>query len=102
MADTREILERPCMSFTFSYAEAFDRRSLEDIPKDDRRRIQRAMEEKLMTLPQVFGKPLRRSLRGYWSLRVGKYRVLYRIEKQHVYIFDIGYRSKIYARFAST
>ena len=41
--------------------------------------IKRAIEDKLATKPEVFGKPLRRSLKGYRSLRVGDYRVIFRI-----------------------
>lgn len=71
----------------------------EDIPQlapTIRARIKRAIETKLTTSPQDFGKPLRRSLKGYRKLRVGAYRVVFRIEHQTVYIFAIGHRSFIY------
>ncbi len=84
------------MSFSLSYAKAFDRKSLMRIGKVDRENIYTAIHTKLLHLPNVFGKPLRNSRRGYWSLRVGKYRIIYRIEDSIVRIFDIGHRSKIY------
>ena len=44
------------------------------------------------------GKLLRHRLQDRYSLRVGIYRIIYRIEKQEVtvYILDIGHRRNIY------
>lgn len=74
----------------------------EDIPalaKADGSRVRKAIEDKLMKAPEVFGKPLRRSLRGYRSLRVGDFRVIYRIEESSVKIFLIAHRSIVYERY---
>lgn len=71
----------------------------EDIPKLSsswREKIRSAIEEKLTTHPELFGKPLRRSLKGYRKLRVGDYRVVYRIESSAVKIFVIQHRSAVY------
>ena len=71
----------------------------EDIPKlgtSIRERVRRAIEDKLVTAPADFGVPLRRSLRGYWKLRVGDYRVIFRIEWLLVKIFVIQHRSVVY------
>ena len=46
----------------------------------DKNNIKKAIENKLAISPEIFGKPLRRSLKGYRKLRVGDYRVIYRIE----------------------
>lgn len=70
-----------------------------DIPKLSgaiKGRIKKAVEEKLLTYPDLFGKPLRRSLKGYRKLRVGDYRIIFRIEKQKVMIFVIQHRSVVY------
>lgn len=61
----------------------------------DRRRIQQAVEEKLAVNPNVFGKTLRRSLKGYRSLRSGNYRIVFRIENDSVKIFLIAHRSVV-------
>lgn len=73
------------------------------IPKDvrrlshaDRERVQRAIETKLTTRPQVFGKPLRRSLYGCWALRVEDHRVVYRIRGETVSVELIAHRSEVY------
>ena len=70
-----------------------------DIPKLSKRDklfISRAIETKLMERPEFFGKPLRNSLKGYRSLRVGDYRIVYRIEADFVKIFVIHHRSVVY------
>lgn len=72
-----------------------------DIPKlspSDKNRIKKAIEDKLITYPELFGKPLRRSLKGYRKLRVGDYRAIYRIEGKKVKIFYIGHRSIVYKK----
>lgn len=57
-----------------------------------------AIGEKLRERPEVFGKPLRQSLRGCRSLRVGDYRVVFRINKKTVYVLGIIHRSEGYGR----
>ena len=72
-----------------------------DIPKlstSDKNKIKKAIEEKLIYHPEIFGKPLRRSLKGYRKLRVGDYRVIYRIEGIRVKILCIGHRSVVYQK----
>jgi len=59
--------------------------------------IKLAIESKLTTQPDLYGKPLRRSLKNYQKLRVGDYRVIFRIENNTVKIFVIQHRSVVYA-----
>ncbi len=73
----------------------------EDWPKIDvasRTRIERAIRERLTRAPQLYGLPLRQTLAGYRKLRVGDYRVIYRIEKFKVKIFIIGQRKDVYQK----
>src|SRR5258707_8804204 len=42
------------------------------------------------------GKPLERELKGYWSLGIGRYRLVYRPDEQGAEIVAIGPRSIIY------
>ena len=60
-------------------------------------KIQKAIESKLMTHPEKYGKPLRRSLKNYRKLRVGEYRVIFRIEEQEIKVFAIRHRSVVYS-----
>lgn len=72
-----------------------------DIPKlsvSDKNRTKKAIEDKLIPHPELFGKPLRRSLKGYRKLRVGDYRVIYRIEGEKVKVFCIAHRSIVYTK----
>lgn len=71
----------------------------EDIPRlssDRKDKIKKAIEEKLTIKPEMYGKPLRRSLKGFRKLRVGDYRVIYGIEEKSVKIFVIQHRSIVY------
>ncbi len=69
---------------------------LKKIASKDKQMIKKAIEEKLMKSPELFGKPLRKSLKGFRKLRVGDYRVVFRIEKESVKIFIIKHRSIVY------
>lgn len=61
-------------------------------------RIKKAIEERLLIAPLAFGKPLRYSFKGHRSLRVGDYRIVYRIDaKAHeVIIVIIKHRKEVY------
>jgi len=58
--------------------------------------IRKAIESKLMTRPEIYSRPLRRSLKGYRKLRVGDYRIVLRIEENKVKVFVIQHRSIVY------
>jgi mRNA interferase RelE/StbE len=60
--------------------------------------IRKAIESKLTQEPHVFGKPLRNSRKGLWSLRVGDHRVIYMVHKDTVTVVAIGHRSDIYSK----
>jgi len=68
------------------------------LPKAMRGRIQKSIEEKLGHAPMEFGKPLRYSWRGHFRLRVGDWRVIYRVaaDTQTVTIVKIMHRKDIY------
>lgn len=70
-----------------------------DIPKlssREKQKIQTAIQQRLTTQPDLYGKPLRRSLRGYRKLRVGDYRVVFRVDKRVVKVLVIQHRSSVY------
>ena len=71
---------------------------LRKLPKAIREMIRNAIEKKLAVNPVAFGKPLRYSLKGYRRLRVGDYRVIYKIieDKILVIIIDIDHHKDIY------
>jgi mRNA interferase RelE/StbE len=59
-------------------------------------RIKNAIETRLATAPHQYGEPLRKTLKGYWKLRVGDYRVVFKIVGNEVRIFGIIHRKKVY------
>jgi mRNA interferase RelE/StbE len=70
-----------------------------DIPLLDaklRTRIKKAIEMRLTTAPHLYGEPLRKTLRGYWKLRVGDYRVVFKIVAEEVWILGIIHRKQVY------
>ena len=72
----------------------------EDIPRlsaSTKVRLKTAIEQKLMTHPETYGKPLRKSLKGYRKLKgPGDYRVIFRIQNQAVKVILIQHRSVVY------
>ncbi len=69
---------------------------LKKLDKPEQERILNKLEG-LKNNPEL-GKPLTGNLTGLWSLRIGKYRALYRIlnEKLIIIVLDIGHRKDIY------
>ena len=70
-----------------------------DIPLLDaklRTRIKNAIETRLTIAPHLYGEPLRKTLRGYWKLRVGDYRVIFKIVNEEVWVLGIIHRKKAY------
>jgi mRNA interferase RelE/StbE len=69
---------------------------LKQISAPIKKDLQKAIEEKLTTAPEFFGKPLQFSLKGLRSMRVGDYRVIFVIERNTVHIVLIKHRSVAY------
>lgn len=78
------------------YSDEVVNQDLPDILEPWKSEIRDAIESKLMTRPEVYSRPLRRSLKGYRKLRVGDYRIILRIEEKAVKIFVIQHRSVVY------
>jgi len=72
-----------------------------DIPlidSESKRRIKKAIEARLTTVPHQYGEPLRKTLKGYWKLRVGDYRVVFKIVGSEVWILGVIYRKDVYEK----
>ena len=70
-----------------------------DIPQLNetiKKRIRKAIEQRLSTSPHMYGEPLRKTLKGYWKLRAGDYRVVFKVDKNEVRIFAIINRKDVY------
>ena len=84
------------MSFDIHYHKLVVKEDIPRLSSEWRRKIKHAIENRLTTHPEVYGKSLRQSLKGYRKLRVGDYRVIFRIESMAIKIFIIQHRSIIY------
>lgn len=72
-------------------------RQLDKLPEQERERLE-AVIDRLAEQPRLSGV---KKLQGYpdsWRIRVGDYRVLYRIEKRvlTVYVFEVSNRDRCY------
>jgi mRNA interferase RelE/StbE len=61
-------------------------------------RIRKAIESRLSVAPHHYGEPLRRTLKGYWKLRVGDYRVVFKVVANEVWILGIIHRKEVYKK----
>ncbi len=84
------------MVFTLLYHPAVAKEDIPQILKNLQRRIATAIETRLTDAPERYGTPLRKTLKGYWKLRVGDYRVLYKMRGDEVVILGIQNRKAVY------
>ena len=84
------------MPYELVYHPAVRADDLPLINSDLKTRIRTAIETRLSTAPHEYGESLRKTLRGYWKLRVGDYRVLFLIEESRVFILGIRHRKSVY------
>ena len=84
------------MPFELRYHPAIADEDIPRIPQNLHRRIAGAIESRLTQAPHQYGAPLRKTLKGYWKLRVGDYRVVYKIEVNEVWILGIRHRKTVY------
>lgn len=83
--------------YTIEYLDSVLKEDIPTLSKNAKRQIKKAIEECLTVDPIGFGKPLRYSLKGHRRLRVGDYRVVYRIEsKNNILVIAIKHRKDIY------
>ncbi len=59
------------------------------ISSADQKTIIFTLQKKLSLDPEAYGKPLLGEFFGYWRLRIGDYRVVYRIEKDKILVLVI-------------
>jgi mRNA interferase RelE/StbE len=69
---------------------------LRHIPANIKARIRKAIETRLLKDPVLYGQPLRHSLKGHRKLRIGDWRIIYRIEHFTIIVLMIGNRRDVY------
>ena len=85
-------------SFTINYLDHVVKEDIPDLPKTMRELIKKAIETRLTADPIGLGKPLRYSFMGHRRIRVGDYRVVYRVDvkARMVTIVFIRHRKDVY------
>ena len=86
------------MAYNLKYHADVKRIDLGKIDNKNKNMIKRAIEERLVTQPEIYGKPLQRSLKGYWKLRIGEYRIVFKMSKNDIFILGIIDRKNIYSQ----
>jgi len=86
------------MSYTILYHPKVKEEDIESLDKKERKIIVKAIEACLSNQPERYGRPLRGSLKGYWKLRVGDIRVVFKIMRNEVYILGIIHRKLVYEK----
>jgi len=84
------------MAYRLNYHPDVKKVDLPTIDARNRAIIKKAVEKRLAEHPELFGKPLQRTLKGYWKFRVGDYRVVFKISGDEIIIFGIAHRKSIY------
>jgi len=84
--------------FEIRYHDRVASDDLPNLPSAMRSRIRAAIEQRLMVDPISFGKPLRYALRGHRRLRVGDWRIVYRVDvaQRVVFVVAIDHRKDVY------
>ena len=70
-----------------------------DLPKlgaADKDRVRKAIETKLLIAPEKYAKPLQSTLKGYWSLRAGDWRIIFKLQGKEIQVMCIGHRREVY------
>jgi len=82
--------------YTLLYHPDIPRKDLPRIHRNVQSRIADALALRLGESPEKYGQPLRGTLGGYWKLRVGDYRVVFKIVGDEVWILAILHRRQVY------
>ena len=86
------------MVYKIEFEDRVIKEDIPSIPMPYKEQIKKAVRERLTLEPVKLGKPLKYSLFGYRSLRIGDWRVIYKIYGDIVRIIKIGNRKDIYER----
>lgn len=84
--------------YTIQYLDHVVKKDIPALPKTIREIVKRAIETRLTIEPIGLGKPLRYSFVGHRRIRVGDYRIVYRVDPQNhiVTIVFIKHRKDVY------
>ena len=86
------------MNYKILYHPQVKSKDLSIINSKIKNRFKNAIERRLMTNPVKYSDPLRKTLKGYRKIRVGDYRIVFKIKNEYIYILGICHRKDIYKK----
>ncbi len=86
------------MTYKLNYHADVKKIDLKKIDNKNKAMIKKAIEERLAENPEIYGRPLQRSLKGYWKLRIGNYRIIFKFSKTKILILGIIDRKTVYSQ----
>ncbi len=72
------------------------KKDIKKIPKGELDKIKRAIDLKLKRDPLLYSSPLRATLKKYFKIRVGNFRVVFKIKSKQIFILAIVHRKDVY------
>jgi mRNA interferase RelE/StbE len=84
------------MAFTLLYHPDVRDVDLPIINNNIKKRIKKAIEERLVIAPEKYSDPLRKTLKGYRKMRIGDYRIILKIIETRIWILCIRHRKDVY------
>ncbi len=84
--------------YSIEYTKDVEEKQLPKLSREIQNIIIKFIDKKLRIDPYHYGKALKGNLKNYFRLRVGDYRMIYKIDdhKIVVFIIEIGHRKEIY------
>ena len=70
-------------------------KDLTKINRNIQKRIEVAIEKRLLVAPERYSVPLRRTLKGYRELRLGDYRIVLKLQDQEILILALCHRKEV-------
>lgn len=86
------------LRYKLVYSEIVVKEDIKTLWYKEKEFIKNAIEKKLISKPEVFWIPLRKSLNWFRKLRVWDYRVVFKIDWEFVKILAIKHRSVVYKK----
>jgi mRNA interferase RelE/StbE len=86
------------VSYELSYHPQVGQSDRPGIDRAARERTRHAIETRLRETPENYSEPLRKTLKPYRKLRVGDYRVVFRVDGNIVFVLAVLYRKEAYKR----
>jgi mRNA interferase RelE/StbE len=83
------------LDFLLKYHKAV-KNDIKKIDKPSRTRIKKVIKSRLLRAPLKCGGPLKGPLKRFIKLRIGEYRVIYKVGGSKITILAIGHRKNIY------